>query len=163
MTEDEFTALVPQRLNGQRRSVAHIDGLASLVGFRSDFRLAWFATRLNLFTVVACAPSADQAALERYCDAALDYAIAEKGRFRGLQSAVGVISVLASQDVHESAIRFARATVNRRFAAFAWPILFDLNSSQYYGYEGSSLLGRVYNDWMRTRASIALPGSVAVS
>lgn len=163
MTDDDFDLSVSQRLTADGAKVGHhaIGGYDCVTGYRSDFRLTWFATKLSLFTVVACAPSVDDHALEGFCDAALAFGIAEKGRIRGFQTGVGVIAVLASDGVQDSAIRLARTHLNRRWAAFAWPAVFDLSTGQYYCQEGSPRLGAIYNSWMFERMAAALPGGRA--
>lgn len=78
------------RADGAEVSTVQIRGLTALVGYRSAFRWQWMATRVNLFTVLISVPSVTAADLEQFTNDALDYAVSQKGKFRGLQNgAVG--------------------------------------------------------------------------
>jgi hypothetical protein len=124
------------------------------------FRLRWFATRLNLFTVVGSVPTVTVAGLEQFSKDAIDYAIARKGQFRGLQNGVAVIPVLVGDRIEPDAAMYATNTLVRRFSAFAWPATVDLTSRHVYKHEGSVFLGGIYAHWMRQQTAIALPDPI---
>ena len=160
MSEAEFIAFVADRLAADgtclRREV--VGGLDCLVGYRSYVHRA---SLLRQFTVVACAPSVDGALLESFSMAALDYGVARKGRLRGFQTGVAVVAVLASNEIEDSAVQLAKTKLHRRFAAFAWPVVFDLDAGAYYRHEGSPFVGVLYNSWMRRRIDAVLTGTRA--
>jgi hypothetical protein len=162
MSADEYIKEVASRLraDGAEVTTESIRGLTTLVGYRSQFRLRWFATRLNLFTVVGSVPTVTVAGLEQFSKDAIDYAIARKGQFRGLQNGVAVIPVLVGDRIEPDAAMYATNTLVRRFSAFAWPATVDLTSRHVHTHEGRVFLGGVYADWMRQQTAIALPDPI---
>jgi len=155
----EYLDLVGKRLQADGVAVrsASVGGLPALVGYRSRFRLAWMATRLNLFTVVAGVPSVTAGGLEQFSRDAVAYAVSEKGRRRGLQTGVAAIAVLVGTVVEPDAAAYAEDQVLKRWSAFAWPTAVDLSSQIVYRHQGRVLVGGVYASWMRGQTALALP------
>jgi hypothetical protein len=128
----------------------------SLVGYRSQFR-PLLMTKINLFTVVAEADAATADTIEEFTSRSLDYGIAQKGRFRGLQNGIAVISILVANTVEPDAIAFAKTHLTRRAGAFAWPVLVDLSLGISYRHEGRVFIGGFFAHWMRDQIDTALP------
>ncbi len=128
----------------------------ALVGYRSQFRLRWMATKVNLFTVVRVSPEVTVSALEDFTNEALDYGVKLKDRFRGLQTGVAAIPVLIGDRVEPAASDYARKVLLRRLAAFAWPAVVDLEREVVSTHEGSVTVGGMYASWMRDRTALAL-------
>jgi len=162
MSADEYIKEVASRLraDGAEVTTESMRELTMLVGYRSQFRLRWVATRLNLFTMVGSVQTVTVAGLEQFSKDAIDYAIARKGQFRGLQNGVAVIPVLVGERIDPDAATYATNTLVRRFSAFAWPATVDLTSRHVYKHEGRVLIGGVYADWMRQQTAIALPDPI---
>jgi hypothetical protein len=158
MSPEEYQVLVARRLqaDGAEVTTEHFRGVPAVVGYRSEFRLRWLATRLNLFTVVRPVPVVTPEGLKQYAQEVLDYATSQKGRFRGLQNGVAAIPVQISEKVHPEAITVAQTKLIRRFSAFAWPTVVDLSTGQVYGHQGRVALGGIYAPWMRRRLAVAL-------
>ena len=158
MSPDEYIEVVASRLraDGAEVSAESIGGLTTLVGYRSQFRLRWMATRLNLFTIVGSMQTVTVVGLEQFTNDAIDYAISRKGQFRGFQSGVAVIAVLVGERIEPDAVTFAKATLVRRFSAFGWPAAVDLISPHVYHHEGRVLVGGIYAGWIRQQTAIAL-------
>jgi hypothetical protein len=163
MSPDEYIEEISRRLraDGAEVTTESIGDLTTLVGYRSQFRLRWMATRLHLFTVVGSVPWVTAAELERFSNDALDYAISRKGQFRGLQNGVAVIPVLVGERIDPDAATFATATLVRRFSAFAWPAAVDLSTQHVYQHQRDVVLGGIYAGWMRQQTAIALTEPVA--
>ena len=163
MSPDEYIEEISRRLrtDGAEITTESIGDLTTLVGYRSEFRLRWFATRLNLFTIVGSVQTVTVAGLEQFSKDALDHAISRKGQIRGLQNGVAVIPVLVGERIEPDAATYATDTLVRRFSAFAWPATVDLTSPHVYQHEGHVLLGGIYADWMRQQTAIALPDPIA--
>lgn len=160
MTPDEYLHLVASRLSagGAVVNVGQIGGLHTVLGYRSQFRLTWMATRLHLITAVAAAPGPLTAeGLRYFTDAALDYAKSQKGQWRGFQSGVGVIAALVGHQVAPDAAAYANGQLVRKFAAFAWPAAVDLTSRQVYSHTGRVAIGGIYAGYMREQTALALP------
>lgn len=154
----EYVDAVADRLRGDGAAVstALLPGGEALVGYRSQFELRWMATKMNLFTAVRLVPQVTVSALEDFSNEALDYGVKLKGRFRGLQTGVAVIPVLVGQLVEPAASDYARTVLLRRWAAFAWPAVVDLDREVVSAHEGSVTLGGMYASWMRERTASAL-------
>jgi hypothetical protein len=144
----------------QRSPPRDIRDLTTLVGYRSQFRLRWMATRLNLFTIVGTVPLVTFAGLERFTNDAIDYAISQKGRFHRLQSGVAVIPVLVGERVESGAAAFATDTLVLPWGAIGWPTTVDMTSRHVYQHEGRVIFGGLYASWLRQQIAIALPDPI---
>jgi hypothetical protein len=158
-TMEDYLTVAASRLtaDGAAVSSGRIGGLDAVVGYRSQFRLAWMATRLHLFTVIAAKPEVSGGDLSAFVDAALDHAKAAKGQWRGLQSGVAVIAALIGQQVDPSVAAFARHQLVRKFAAVAWPAVVDLSTGQVHSHQGRVAIGGIYAHYLRQQTAIALP------
>jgi hypothetical protein len=143
--------------NGVAVRTVAIGAQTALVGYRARFRLAWAATRLNLFTVVAQVEVVTAIELEQFSRDALQHAISEKGRLRGLQTGVAAIPVLIGSTVEPAAAAYAQNELLKRWSAFAWPTAVDLSAHAIYRHQGRVLIGGLYASWMREQAALALP------
>jgi hypothetical protein len=130
---------------------------AALIGYRSDFRMSWAATKLHLFVAVKQAPTASRDDLEDFTVETLAYAKQTKGRYRGLQTGVAAIAILVAHEVELGASLFAESELIRQFGAFAWPVTVDLSTGQRSSHQGNPKIGRFYNDWMRLQIRTLLP------
>lgn len=158
MSPDEYLNLVAERLqaDGAKVSTELFRGVPAVVGHRAEFRLRWFATRLNLFTVVLPEAVVTPAGLKQFAEDALDYATSQKGQFRGLQNGVAAIPVMVGSQVSPEAITFAQSMLIKRFSAFAWPAVVDLSTGQVHSHQGRVVIGGVYASWMRQQTAMAL-------
>ncbi len=159
MTPEDYLRSVASRLSdaGAQVHTENVAGDEALVGYRADFRLKWFATKLHLFTVVRSVPTASAEALDRYSNDVLSFAVQRKGRFRGLQNGVAAIPVMVTLRAEPDATQWARERLVRRWSAFAWPVVVDLSTSQIGRHEGPVRIGGVYAGWMREQIALALP------
>ena len=159
MTAARYLDLVRTRLedDGAAVSSATIGGSQALVGYRSRFRLAWWATRLHLFTVASEVPSVTAEGLEQFTRDALAYAVSAKGRLRGLQTGVATIAVLVGTTVDPAAVAYAQDELPKRWGAFAWPTAVDLTAKVVHRHEGRVVVGGTYAGWLRSQTAVALP------
>ena len=158
MQPDAFLAGVAERLRADGAVVDRqlLAGGPVLVGYRTQFRLRWMATKLHLFTVVATADVADAPALERLSHDALEFGIHARGQLRGFQVGVAAIPILAARSVDAGAIAYAHDVLVRQWSAFAWPCVVDLATGRSYFHQGSVLLGGFYAGWMRKQTALAV-------
>jgi hypothetical protein len=165
MTPNEYLEETRARLRRDGNEVAEVefpDGPV-VVGTQSKFRLRWLATKLHLFTVVACEPNATAELLARLTDDSLIYAVGMKGSFQGLGSGVGVIPALVSEHVLPDARQLAERRPAKHFAAFALPIVIDLSGDATYSYAGQIWGSMAYLPWARKRIAATLPPPTAQS
>ncbi|MFE6886786.1 levansucrase [Streptomyces sp. NPDC057694] len=120
-------------------------GTCVLVGRRSDVRMRWVATRLDLFTIAAVVPEITAAGLSAFTEESLRYAKAAKGgRPLGMQAGIGAFPVLISDKVDPAAAEWARARQRVAFACMARPVVVDLSCRSVSTYRGKPGLGRLY-------------------
>jgi len=156
---EKYLTSVTDRLtdDGATMSESDIGGFSAVVGYRAQFRLSWLATRVHLFTVVASVPYVNVQRLQQFTNDVLDFGVKERGRFRGLQTGVGVIAALVSDSVEPEARTWATTELVDRRGAFAWPALVDLSSGRRFSHAGAVRRGGLYANWMRQQIATALP------
>lgn len=142
------------KADGCEVSTDNWSGTPVLIGYRSDFRLQWIATKLHLFTIVAAVPSVTAASLEAFTTATMDYALARKGQLRGLQSGVAVLPCMVSTNVEPAAIAWAQEKQRLRFACMARPVVVDPTRGVIGCFRGNSALGRVYSGHLRGKLNL---------
>jgi len=158
MSPEEYLSSVEERLraDGAKVTTETIRDEPTLVGYRPAFKLRWFATKLNLFTVAKVEDVITAQKLEHFAEDAVRYAINKKGRFRGLQNGVAAIPVLIGSKVEPDAIAYAQNELIKRFSAFGWPAVVDLSTNQVHSHEGRVVIGGIYASWMRQQLGVAL-------
>ena len=158
MTPEEYVEQAAERMRADGNDVGPVDlpvGRAT-VGYRSEFRVRWGATKLHLFIVVLPLPVATGEWLTALGRAAAEYAKATKGQLRGLQSGLAVIPALVASEVRPDAREAAEAKPGKEWAVFSLPTVVDLAASQTYTYRGRMVWGAAYASWLRERQAAAL-------
>ncbi|GAA3812675.1 hypothetical protein [Cellulomonas soli] len=130
---------------------------ASLMGYTKAFKLQWMASTLHLLVHVATAPTVTGPELTAFTQQALDHAKATKGQMRGFQSGVAVVTAVVGDHVEEDARRYARDTIVRGYAAFAWPTTVDLGTGTRTTHHGRPVIGAVFTPWIRRQIDTLLP------
>ncbi|HEX6498978.1 MAG TPA: levansucrase [Micromonosporaceae bacterium] len=132
-------------------------GWPVLIGYRSDFRLRWMATKLHLFTVVAATNVVSVDAIAGFTDTAVDYALARKGQLRGVQSGVAVLSCLVGRYAHAPAVAWARERQRTRFACMVRPVVVEAATGAVSCFRDTSLFGWVYSGYLRRKLDAYFP------
>jgi hypothetical protein len=65
-----------------------------------------------------------------------------------LQNGVATIPVLVASVIEPAAIEFAKTQLIKKFSAFAWPVLVDLNSRTLLPQEDRVVVGGIYAAWI---------------
>ena len=159
MNEAQYIAETRQRLAGDGSVVSDetLPSGAVLVGYQSQFKIKWGATKLHLFTIVAAVPEATAGGFDLLVRESLAYAKREKGQLRGLQTGVAVIPALVGATAHPNARAAAEGRPPKEFAAMALPAIVDLAAGQVYSYQGKILIGAIYAGFLRERLQTTLP------
>lgn len=154
-----YLATVAGRLDadGCRVTRENWNGAEVLIGYRSDFKLRWMATRLHLFTIVTAVDTVTAAGLAAFTESTLDYAIGRKGELRGFQSGVAVLPGLIGARVEPAAAAWAAGGQRMRFAAMARPVVVDTSSGTVSCYRGTGMLGGVYAGHFRRKIDTYFP------
>ena len=158
MTPEDFllSTVTNLRNDGYKVSEVELPSGPAAVGYQGKFRWLWFATKLNLFTVVVARSEANADGLSELISESVAYAKQAKGRLRGLQTGVAVLPILASNVVTPEAIDLAESRPVKGFAAIAIPAIIDLSNGRAHLYEGKFIIGAVYAKWLRERMARAL-------
>jgi len=126
----------------------------SLITYDSVFKLAWFATKLKIFSFVNYAPSIDRNIIKEYSKNCLKYALRNKpGLPRGFQNGVVSNNVLVSDNITPDALEFVNTRPKKHFSAFELPMIYDLNTNTLYYYQGGVIFGAVYEHFIREYAT----------
>jgi hypothetical protein len=159
LTPEEYVRQTGERLlaDGSEVSTVQLPSGSALVGYRGQFKLAWMATKLHLFTVVVAVPQATASLLYTLTSESAQYAKSTKGALRGLQSGVAVIPALVSYDVQPDAREYAQSRPEKAFALFHLPAVVDLAAGQTYSYTGRMIWGGIYASWLRAHLAATLP------
>jgi hypothetical protein len=126
----------------------------AVVGYQSQFRLRWIATKLHLFTVVVAVPDATAETLQQATEQSVGYAKQTKGRLRGLQSGVAAIPVLVTERPTPDSIDAAESRPSKGWAAFTLPAIVALTSGRIHSFRGRTLWGGIYSAWLRERLDV---------
>lgn len=135
-----------------------VEGTTALVGHTSTFRWRWMATRMHLLVYAQAVEAVTIDGLERFSFAALEDALAAKGRLRGLQVGVAVAPVQIGARVEPGARRYAQHEIMRRYGAFAWPVAVDAASGAVSRHVGRPAIGAIYTSWLRGQIDAVTAG-----
>jgi hypothetical protein len=125
-----------------------IQAKPTVIGYEKKFKWSWFATQLNTFIVVSDYgnESITPEIIERHLTEAFDFASRNyTGWPRGLQSGVGVISVLISSNVSPQAKAYCRELKSgKKWAGFTIPVTIDSSTNEVSYFEKNPVWGRIY-------------------
>ncbi|MCI5056618.1 MAG: hypothetical protein MRY83_10950 [Flavobacteriales bacterium] len=123
-------------------------GRLSVIGYEKKFRWAWMATQLNTFIIASDYKDGqvNTSAIETHLTAAFDYASQNySGWPRGLQSGLGVISILYSSNLTQDAIDYCEGLKSgKKWAGFTIPVVVDTNTGQVHKFKRNPMWGRIY-------------------
>jgi hypothetical protein len=134
-------------------------GTPVLIGYRSDFRVRWMATRLHLLNVVCPVLTVTATGIEAFTTGAMQYAIDQKGTMRGFQSGVGVLPCLVGQSVEPAAASWALEKQRLRFACMARPVVVDAVYGSVSCFRGTPVIGAIYAGHFRQKLNLYFPPS----
>jgi hypothetical protein len=129
----------------------------ALVGYRSDVKAL---SKMHLFTVVAGVPEVDEPALRDFTHLVSDYAKAQKGAARGMQSGVLAFAVLVAPKVDDGAKAVAAKPFQLGmggFAAIVQPAVVDLTEGRVHTFRGRRLWGAAFAGYLRKKSLLYLP------
>lgn len=132
----------------------------AVVGYRSEFRLRWAATKMNAFIMVVPVAVATLDVLDDATEQSLGYAKEQKGRFRGFQTGVAALPVIVSSNVEADARGAVESRPSKQFAAIVLPAIVDLSCGLIHRYSGRLVWGAAYRAWLNERLdALPIPGS----
>lgn len=120
----------------------------TVIGYDKKFKWSWFATQLNTFFVASDFKDKEISlqTIESHLKQAFEYSRKNyKGWPRGLQSGVGVVSILISENVTEEAkIYCKKLQSGKKWAAFTIPVVIDTSTNEVFAFDKNPLWGRIY-------------------
>ena len=136
--------------DGFKMKAEKINGLDVFIATQSQFKLSWLATQMNVFTIVGSVDIITKYIIENFSKKSLEYTINNnEGLPRGLQSGVVSFSLLASQFIHNEAKQWVKQRPEKHFAAFEYPVLFDLTLNKIFYYDKTPIWGAIYYKFFR--------------
>jgi len=128
-----------------------------LMGYQSEFRIQWAASKLHLFTAAVSVPVATPEIVTSFAREVGQYAKATKGRLRGLQTGVATIPAVVAEVVTPQARADVEKVPGREFGAFCLPVVVDLADRAVYSFPGTAFWGVLFVPWLRKRLAAAFP------
>ncbi|WP_430413079.1 hypothetical protein [Kordia sp.] len=137
----------------QTKSILHddsviIEDMPSVIGYDKQFRWSWMATQLNTFFVASDCGNTPitKKFIEEHLKSSFTYTkYAYNGWPRGLQSGVGVISILISDTITEEAKTYCKKLQSgKKWAAFTIPVVIDSNTKEVFFFDKKPMWGRIY-------------------
>lgn len=120
----------------------------SVVGYEKKFRWIWMATQLNTFIIATDFGNLEitQALIEDHLSASFKFSMENyKGWPRGLQSGVGVISILISSQVSDEAKEYCQKLKSgKKWAGFTIPVAYNSETNETFQFEKHPIWGRIY-------------------
>ena len=159
ITSDAYLITVRDRLIQDGCTVTNepIGSVQATVGYRSNIKAL---SKVHLFTAVATVSEVNEAALRDFSHRVSDYAKAQKGRLRGVQSGVMALAVLVAPKVDDAAKQIAARPFRLGaggFAAMVQPAVVDLTEGRVHTFRDRRLWGAALAGYLRQKSILYLP------
>jgi hypothetical protein len=123
-------------------------GKPSVIGYEKKFKWIWFATQLNTFIVVSDfgEETITEDLIEKHLSEAFGFAQKKyTGWPRGLQSGIGVISILISKNIGDDAKDYCKKLKSgKKWAGFTIPVVINSLTNEIDYFEKNPIWGRIY-------------------
>ena len=134
------------------QSIFHTEGKVAgnptVIAYEKKFRWAWMATQLNTFIVVTDYGNQEitVSEIENHLNKSFEFAKSNyKGWPRGLQSGLGVISVLISSNVNQEAVDYCKQLKSgKKWAGFSIPVTVDTTNKKLHKFDNNPMWGAIY-------------------
>ncbi|MBD3638705.1 MAG: hypothetical protein HUJ25_15235 [Crocinitomicaceae bacterium] len=141
---------IKEKLHGSSiyHSEENILGHKSVIGYEKKFKWSWLATQLNTFIVVTDFgdKEIDEDLIERHLTESFKFSKQNyTGWPRGLQSGLGVISILISTNVSDKAKDYCvKLKSGKKWAGFSIPVVHNPKTKETFQFENNPVWGRIY-------------------
>jgi len=120
----------------------------SVIGYEKLFKWKWIATQLNTFIVATDLGNKEitPSVIESHLTESFSYAKDNyTGWPKGLQSGLGVICILISDNLTEEAKEYCiQLKSGKKWAGFSIPVLVDSNNDEVFQFEKDPMWGKIY-------------------
>jgi hypothetical protein len=134
--------------SGIFHSETTILGEKTIIGYEKKFKWTWVATQLNTFIIATDLRDEEITVqiIEKHLSESFKFAKNNyKGWPRGLQSGLGVISILISTRMNEEAKEYCRKLKSgKKWAGFTIPVIYNSEKNEIYKFEKNPIWGRIY-------------------
>ena len=125
----------------------------TVIGYDKKFKWRWFATQLNTFIVATDLGDTQltKTVMEQHLTHAFNYAQQNyRGWPRGLQSGIGVITILISSDIDEESKEYCRKLKSgKKWAGFSIPVAINSSTNEVHYFERNPVWGRIYYPYFK--------------
>ena len=136
---------IKSKLNQQ--SIYHSDSnildKSSVIGYEKKFKWAWMATQLNTFIVATDFGDEEitTVVIEKHLTASFDFARNNySGWPRGLQSGMGVVCVIISNNVTDAAKDYCLKLLSgKKWTGFSIPVIYNSKTKELYRFQKNFL------------------------
>ena len=148
MNNQEYLQAIKSKFD--YNATIRLDTQDMFIAYEEIFKWEWMATKLKITSFVKYLPSIQLSDIESYSKSCLKQAIRDKkGLPIGFQNGVVSYNVIVSEIISSDAIVFATSRPKKHYCAFEMPVLFDLNSSELYYYQGEIIWGKLYESFLK--------------
>lgn len=120
----------------------------SVIGYEKKFKWIWMATQLNTFIVATDFGDKEinQDLIESHLSESHKFSKKNyKGWPKGLQSGLGVITILISNNVSDNAKEYCqKLKTGKKWAGFSIPVVYDSKTNETFQFETSPMWGAIY-------------------
>ena len=120
----------------------------TVIGYEKKFKWAWLATQLNTFIIATDFgdEEVNQSLIEKHLTESFKFTKQHySGWPRGLQSGIGVISILISSQITEEAKEYCQKFKSgKKWAGFTIPVVHNSNLMETYHFQKNPIWGRIY-------------------
>lgn len=141
---------IKERLNSKSiyYSEDKINNRPTVIGYDKQFKWRWMATQLNTFIIASDfgEEKITEQEIENFLTESFKYAkIHYSGWPRGLQSGLGVITILVSNNVSEDAKRYCKGLKSgKKWAGFSIPVTINSSTNRVFSFDKNPVWGRIY-------------------
>lgn len=125
----------------------------SVIGYEKKFKWSWMATQLNTFIVATDFGDTElnESLIENHLSESFKFSKQNyKGWPRGLQSGVGVISILISNNVSDGAKDYCQKLKSgKKWAGFSIPVVHNAKTNETFQFERNPMWGRIYYPYFK--------------
>ena len=143
--------------NLQSKSIHFSDdsifGKPTTIGYEKKFKWRWMATQLNTFVLVSDFgnETITPVIIENYLAESFKYASANyNGWPRGLQSGLGVIGILISENIDDAAIDYChKLKSGKQWAGFSIPVTLNSRTKEAFYFQKNPMWGRIFYPYFK--------------
>ncbi|MEM5566818.1 hypothetical protein WNY78_16980 [Psychroserpens sp. AS72] len=120
----------------------------SVIGYEKKFKWSWMATQLNTFIIATDFGDTEitKAIIEQHLAEAFNFTKQNfTGWPRGLQSGLGVICILISNNITDEAKDYCiKLKSGKKWAGFTIPVVYNAETNESFQFSKNPLWGRIY-------------------